>query len=252
MPVKIQNADYHMFKMRKVTSVILFVLCANWVLAQGKDDADDKKSAPDLPGIIMVDFGFNFYKEAPSELEINWFKSKSFGMYYMKSFRMGKKLTFDPAIGINFEKYGFSNNSSIGYQDNGDGPELSIIDLSGVDELKKSQLAMNYLDIPLQLRYYLKNNETQGATYVSVGAIASFLLESHTKVKFKDAGRDQTIKQRDDFEQNKLRYGLQGRFGFGSFNFFYKHYFSNIFNSNGPAGTPDITTNTIGISISGL
>ncbi|MEQ6121149.1 outer membrane beta-barrel protein [Reichenbachiella sp. MALMAid0571] len=238
--------------MKKYTLILLFVLFANIVIASGKDDDDDKKSVPDLPGVILIDFGFNFFQSAPSDLDINWFKSKSFGMYYMKSYKMGKKMSFDPAIGISFEKYGFSKERSIGYETTGTTTELSIIDLSGYDKVKKSQLAMNYIDIPLQLRYYLKSNDVKGSAYVSVGAIASLLIESHTKVKFKDDGRDQTTKHRDNFEMNKLRYGLQGRFGFGSVNFFYKYYFSNLFNSNGPVGATDITTNTIGISISGL
>lgn len=238
--------------MKKYSLLILLVLCVNLVIASVKDDGDEKKPTPDLPGVIMIDFGFNFLQSAPSNLETNWFKSKSFGAYYMKSFKMGKKMSFDPAIGISLEKYGFSKDRTIGYETNGTTTELTIMDLSGYDEVKKSQLAMNYLDIPLQLKYYLKNNELKGSAYVSVGAIASLLIESHTKVKFKDGGRDQTIKKRDDFEMNKLRYGLQGRFGFGSVNFFYKYYFSNLFNSNGPVGATDITTNTIGISISGL
>ncbi|MFY0651676.1 MAG: outer membrane beta-barrel protein [Cyclobacteriaceae bacterium] len=256
--------------MKRIKLIILLLFCTTIALGQGQKSDKDKKETPDLPGIILVDFGFNFQKDAPSEMDINWFKSKSFGIYYMRTFELGKKLTFNPAVGINFEKYGFSNDVTIGYptltlaqeaNPDADPPvfqapatygELSVIDLSNGRNVSKSQMAMNYLDIPLQLRYNFKGNDKKGGMYVAIGCMASLLLESHTKVKYKEAGRDQTIKRRDDFQQSTLRYGLQGRFGFGSFNFFYKQYFSNVFNGKGPAGTSDITTSTFGISVSGL
>ncbi|MDP4680196.1 MAG: PorT family protein [Cyclobacteriaceae bacterium] len=262
--------------MKKIILVLLLNYCYGLAIAQ--DEEKQKKTVPDLPGIILVDFGFNFFKDNLNNLEINWFKSKSFGVYYMKSFKLGKKMTFNPAIGINFEKYGFTKDVTIGYPletlgspaiqasaetidspavtavaavPNGYG-DLSILDISYLGQVNKSQLAMNYLDIPIQFRYFLKDNSTKGGTYVALGGIVSLLMESHTKVKFKDGGRDITEKTRDDYQQTKLRYGLQARFGFGSFNFFYKQYFSNLFKGTGPIGSTDITTSTIGFSISGL
>ena len=233
--------------MKKLLSLISLLICFQISLAQDKE-AD--ATVPDIPGVILMDFGFNFYQNSPAELNINWFKSKSFGLYYMRSFEVAKKITFNPAVGISFEKYGFSNHS-IGYP--GNTAQIQIIDLAATyDEVSKSQLAMNYLDIPIQFRYYFTGNSKEGGTYLALGGMASLLLESHTKVKFKDAGRDQTEKKRDDFRQNALRYGVQARFGFGDVNFFYKHYFSNIFKSNGPAGTANLTSQTIGISIQGL
>ena len=238
--------------MKKIILLLVFAFCSNFLIGQNVEKEEKKKSAPDLPGVILLDFGFNFFQKEPAEMNINWFKSKSFGLYYMRVFNLGKKISFNPAIGINFEKYGFSNDITIGYQDNGNGEELSIVDLGSFQEVSKSQLAMNYLDIPIQFRYFLKGNDVKGGTYFAIGGMLSLLVESHTKVKFTNNGRNQTQKARDDFNQSNLRYGVQGRFGFGSVNFFYKRYFSKLFNSEGPAGTADITTNTIGISISGL
>jgi hypothetical protein len=255
--------------MKKYTLILLLVLGTSIAMATGNEDDKKEKKTPDLPGIILVDFGFNFFKEAPSQMDINWFKSKSFGIYYMKTFRLGKKLTFNPAIGVNFEKYGFTKDVSIGYPITSLGQpavttgtqsdavpntygDLSILDLSYLQQIDKSQLAMSYIDIPVQFRYYFKGNDTKGTIYLAAGGMLSMLVESHTKLKYTDGGRSQTTKQRDDFNQNKFRYGVQGRFGIGSFNFFYKHYFSTVFNSEGPAGATDITTHTIGISVSGL
>ncbi|MFT7032725.1 MAG: hypothetical protein ACJA2S_001226 [Cyclobacteriaceae bacterium] len=263
-------------KMKKLILVLLLSYCFGSAIAQ--DEEKSKNSVPDLPGIILVDFGFNFFKDNPSNTDIGWFKSKSFGAYYMRTFKLGRKMTFNPAIGINLEKYGFSNDVSVGYKleslatpeipavldaNNNElsqaipaepniYSELSVLDLSHLTQVNKSQLAMNYLDIPIQFRYFLKDNSVKGGAYVALGGIVSLLLESHTKVKFNDGGRDITEKRRDDFQQTRLRYGLQGRFGFGSFNFFYKQYFSSLFKGTGPAGALDITTSTIGISISGL
>jgi hypothetical protein len=263
-------------KMKKLVLILLLTYCCELANAQGEEKS--KNAVPDLPGIILIDFGFNFLKDSPSNMDIGWFKSKSFGAYYMRTFKLGRKMTFNPAIGINFEKYGFSNDVTIGYPlesvgspaipaipatDDADAissvaavpnayGDLSVLDISYLGQVNKSQLAMNYLDIPIQFRYFLKDNSVKGGAYIALGGIVSLLWESHTKVKFKDGGRDITEKRRDDFQQTKLRYGMQARFGFGSFNFFYKQYFSSLFKGTGPAGAADITTSTIGISISGL
>lgn len=263
-------------KMKKLVLILLLTYCSELAIAQ--DEEKSKNAVPDLPGIILIDFGFNFLKDNPSNLDIGWFRSKSFGAYYMRTFKLGRKMTFNPAIGINFEKYGFSNDVTIGYPlesigapaipaipATGDADavnavaevpnsygDLSVLDISYLGQVNKSQLAMNYLDIPIQFRYFLKDNSVKGGAYIALGGIVSLLLESHTKVKFKEGGRDITEKRRDDFQQTKLRYGLQGRFGFGSFNFFYKHYFSSLFKGTGPVGATDMTTSTIGVSISGL
>lgn len=263
-------------KMKKLVLILLLTYCSELAIAQ--DEEKSKNAVPDLPGIILIDFGFNFFKDSPSNLDIGWFKSKSFGVYYMRTFKLGKKMTFNPAIGINFEKYGFSNDVTIGYPleslgspatpavpatDDADAiaalpavpnsyGDLSILDISYLNQVNKSQLAMNYLDIPIQFRYFLKDNSVKGGAFIALGGIVSLLWESHTKVKFKDGGRDITEKRRDDFQQTKLRYGMQARFGFGSFNLFYKQYFSSLFKGTGPVGATDITTSTIGFSISGL
>ena len=38
-----------------------------------------KKKTPDLPGQLMIDFGFNLVMNEPAEMPYNWFRSKSLG-----------------------------------------------------------------------------------------------------------------------------------------------------------------------------
>ena len=77
-------------------------------------------------------------------------------------------------------------------------------------------------------------------------------IETHTKLKFTEADVKKVDKRRGGFQQNNLRYGIQGRIGYKGINLFYKHSLVSIFGANGPVNTSDTAYSTIGISISGL
>lgn len=237
--------------------IVLVLLVIGYTLlsaeAFGQDSSERKPfSSPDLPGTLVFDFGFNGFIDAPDTMDLSWWGSKSASFYYMKTYKLGKKLTFNPAIGLSLEKYAFVKDITLGEVQNTQGE--TVIDVVEVkaDDVLKSKMAINYIDLPVELRFYPKGSDRKGSFFIAAGGSVSMLFESHNKVKFKENGVTKMTKNRGDFRQNNFRYGLQGRLGFGSVNFFYKQYFSNIFKSDGPTGTANTTSRTIGISFSGF
>jgi len=236
-------------------SILLSIVSISNIIAQ--DDEGKKKKSfvdePDLKGTVIFDFGFNSLVDVPRVMSTKVIQSRSAGLYYQRQFPMGKKMSFNPALGITMDKYSFDENVALDYVDNGTGSLVLDFDtLSAGIDLKKSALSTSYLEAPVEFRYYLKGNESNDGFYFAFGGFAGIRLESHTKVKFEEDGVKKLVKKRDDFQQKSLRYGLLGRIGIKGINFFYKQSLSSIFNDQGPTDTIDTSYRTIGISIKGL
>lgn len=237
-------------KLRLLAIVAATLISATHITAQ--DSKQRTLASPDFPGVLVVDFGFNGFTTAPDTMDLSWWKSKSVSFYYMRSFPIGKKLTFNPAIGLSLEKYAFVEDITLGETQNSNGETVMDVVAIEADEVLKSKMAINYFDAPIEFRFYPKGSDRKGSFFIAAGGSLGILFESHTKVKFKENGVTKQIKLRDDFRQSNIRYGVHGRIGFGGVNFFYKEYFSKIFKPDGPDGTQNTSARTIGISISGF
>ena len=200
---------------------------------------------PDLPGTLTVDFGFNFLQNAPDNLNLRFWKSKGVGLYYLYDMPIGEsKFSFHPGLGVGFESYAFSNNVTIGYTPGAD--SASIVDLDGAiyETVDKSKLVTHYVDVPLEFRFYTKENYR--GFMVGVGAKVGYLFSSYTKIKYETEGETRTSKLRQDFNLNRLRYGVSARLGFRGFNLHGQYMLSNLFKS---AGGPEVNNYKVGLSI---
>ncbi|MEP2026486.1 MAG: outer membrane beta-barrel protein [Reichenbachiella sp.] len=238
---------------------IIFALFAGLLLATGhfakaQLTEEIKKKTPELPGQIMIDFGFNLSKDNPSNMDYNWWRSKSVGLYFVKSFEFSKKLELRPGIGVSLEKFGHVDNMEVfAYGEDATGADtLGFSTVLGGD-LKKNQLAVNYIEAPVEVRFNLNGNEKKDGMFLAIGGSAAYRFESHTKIKYEDEfGNKMKAKTKNDFGLNKIRLGAYARLGYRSFSVFYKTYFTDVFSSSGPTGTADMTYSTIGISLTGL
>lgn len=231
---------------------ILVLTLSQETLAQLTEEV--KKKTPELPGQIMVDFGFNSTSNNPSNLPYHWWRSKSLGIYFVKSFEFSKKFEFRPGIGVSLEKFGHNKNMEVFTYgaDNIGGDTLGFSTVLG-SGLKKNQLAVNYFELPVEVRFNLNGNEKKDGIFIAIGGSAAYRFESHTKIKYTDEfDNKMKDKRKNDFGLNQLRLGAYGRLGFRSFSFFYKTYFTNMFGSSGPIGTEDMLYSTIGVSLTGL
>ena len=200
---------------------------------------------PDLPGTLTMDFGFNFLNGAPDNMELNFWKSKGVGFYYLYDMPIGESnFSFHPGLGVAFESYAFSQNVTVDYPPGADSASIVSLDDEIYETVDKSKLVTHYVDIPLELRFYTKEN--QRGFMVAVGAKVGYLFSSYTKVAYENEGEERTSKLRQDYNLNRLRYGASARLGFRGFNLHGQYMFSDLFKSD---GGPEVNNFKVGLSV---
>lgn len=222
------------------------------VLAVAQGSTDSRYAQPELPGSLMIDIGMNVMQDAPDLMDINVFNSRSVGIYYSQTFKISNRLTFVPAIGITAEKWRFDNRSNFQLDDEG----LVVFDtLTNRGGLRTNKLAINYLDLPFELRFYPWKTVGGEGLFVGVGGIVGARIESHTKIKYDAADQSRRAeKLRDTFGLERFRFGVQGRIGLNGIHVFMKYYLSDLFESSEavPGGMATPSQLTFGINISGF
>ena len=181
---------------------------------------------PDLPGHLLVDVGLNTWANLPTGAELNTWQSKTVNLTYFYDFPIGDGgFTFTPGIGLGLEKYTFDNRTTLTTSLNGTVRTVAITPVAtlypNTPTLNKSKLGLNYLDIPLEFRFYASGNDYRRGFRAAIGAKVGILYSSFTKVKLEDSqGDNRVVRDRQDLGFNRFRYGIQARAGFGGFSFF--------------------------------
>lgn len=230
--------------MRRIFGIVLLLFIITPAIAQ-----ENKPKQPDLPGELMIDYGFNFWTEEPDRLPSHFWGSNSVGLYYNLRVRFNDYISFHPGWGFTFEKYSFDDVHTWQKDANG---VVFLDSLNGVD-VTKNKLVTNYMEIPVEFRIHPLGTVAGEGWFIGLGAIAGIRMGApHTKVKY-NVG-DNSVKQKvyDDFNVNRFRYGVQARFGFKTFHLYYKTYLNNLFTSAPDASGVNPQTFTIGATFSGF
>ena len=216
-----------------------------------------KAQRPDLPGALIIDIGLNKLSDAPDNILTNTFQSKTVNITYFYDLPFGdSKFTFTPGIGLGLEKFSIKNNYSLESSINNGALEVDAVllsdNLTNVFEYHRSKFAANYLDIPLEFRYYSRKNQYSRGFRAAIGGKVGVLYSSFTKYKYEDTlGDKHMVKNRADYGLNKFRYGVQARVGFGGFSLFGYYELSDKFDTPPPGG--EKTSNmTFGIALTGF
>ncbi len=228
--------------MRKVFLLVLGILVAAQTIAQDE-------GRPDLPGDLVVNFGFNSLSSA-GDLKTNLIGSNSWGIYYTKRIGAGDFLSIYPGVGFGLEKFGFEEDVTLGFDSEGN---VMFDSISSLGSIKKTKLAVNYLEVPLEFRIYPFRSKDGSGFFIGLGGSLGVRFESHTKVKYEDTAEDNFLtKERNDFNLNPIRAGVIGRIGSKGINAFYRMYFTELFDPG--LGPNDIkaTPFTVGIAINGF
>lgn len=208
---------------------------------------------PDIPGTFLVDFGLNQALNQPATgFKRGFWGSRTFNMAYYLPIRIGEsKFTFNPGVGLAMERFKWANFYLL--KDTTKLSELyDLVPNQTYTGLKKSQLIMNYVQIPLEFRFDANPADPSRTFWASVGGQVGFLVSSQTKIKYKDEGIMNKLKDRDRWGLNTVRYSAIVRFGVGGFGWFVNYNLTPLFqNGKGPRGT-DMSVLTAGITINGL
>ena len=213
---------------------------------------------PDLPGSLVVDYGLNSFRNAPTDVKLNSFKSKTVNVVYYYDFPIGDRgFTFTPGFGLGLERFSFEDNKMLTSTVNSANERsIAVSDVATVypqaNTLNESKLGLNYFDIPLELRFYSKKDNMSRGFRAAIGAKVGILYSSFTKVKLEDNAADsRMIKDRQDLGFQRFRYGVQARVGFGGISLFGYYELSDKFDI-APAGGLDAQGVAFGISLTGF
>jgi hypothetical protein len=234
--------------MKKILTLAILAFALN---AQAQDtDSESPKTPvggrPNIPNDLTVEFGWTQLTNRPADLAINFIGSRSFNVYYQKPFHLfGETSGFvlSPGIGISTNKFSFKDDENL-FRSSTLGAESSVLkdvkSVYGTDiELKTNNLAVNYLEIPVDLQYNVNKKDYSKSFRVSLGARVGMLYQSHSKVSYDSPKTGAVkIKQTENYGLEKIRYGLHLKAGSPGFNVWATYYLSPMWQADrGPFKT---------------
>jgi hypothetical protein len=211
---------------------------------------------PDIPGIFTFEFGFNRDLDGPDKFSPGFIGSRTANIYYQYEFRLFKSpISIVPGFGLSLERHKMKNNYTLDYENNTSDQVILVAPAaSPYPNIKKSMIITNYLDLPVELRYTLKPDDPTRSFKIAVGGRIGYLFDASSKIKYSENSEVKKIKDKQDFNLNKVRYGLSGKIGFGNFMFFGYYNLTPLFEKGKGLITDDasndFSTITVGISLS--
>ncbi|HMQ01347.1 MAG TPA: outer membrane beta-barrel protein, partial [Cyclobacteriaceae bacterium] len=121
-----------------------------------------------------------------------------------------------------------------------------------IGAVKKSMVITNYVDLPLEIRFYTNPNDVYRSFHVTLGAYVGVLFDSGTKIKHAQSGENKILKDKQSFDLNPLRYGAGIRIGVGGFNIYGRYNLSPLFRPGFGPGGEDFNALTLGFSVIGF
>ncbi len=246
--------------MKHVFFVVIIMGLSNTIFAQDSADSTRQSTSyrytpsPDFPGALVVEYGINYFDNNSAIMDIDSWKSATLNLYYMYAFRIGEesRLSFNIGAGIGNEKYSFKGPVTFA-----DSLSITIVDslsnmpfFNNAGNFKKSQMVINYIDIPMEFRIHSRKNDHKRAFYLAVGGKIGFRFASKTKIVYSEFGETKKFKNLYHFNVNAIRYGATARIGYGPINFWGYLGLNNFFTGNKTAGINNPTMFSFGLSLS--
>lgn len=235
--------------MKRICGIALIFVFGFQVSAQ----ESARPTQPNLPGDLMLDFGFSYWSKKLDQLPLKVLGSQSVGIYYTQRMRISDHLSFYPAVGVTFDKYSFDSNLT--WRNNQGVVSLDTIAASddAAAVIDKNKLVVSYFEIPLEIRIHPSGTVKGEGWFIGIGAVAGLRFAAHTKVRYPVDGEKYKEKEFSDFGLERYRYGAQVRFGFKNIHLYYKTYFSDLFsNTSQFSDGKSPRASVIGINISGF
>jgi hypothetical protein len=248
--------------MKKILLPGLFCLLAlSHAVGQSAETKTNTVSRPDIPGSFKIDFGFNVALNKPAETEFKtaFFPTNALNLYYQYPIRFGKsKFSFNPGVGVSFERFKFTNGVTINRTPSGGRYEFVSASTRFTNSaIQKTVLSARYIDMPLEFRFDTKPEDVAHSFNFALGGRIGYLVDSMMKVKYETDSDKVTNKDKQNLGLTKFRYGVYTRLGIGPVNVFLVYNITPTFQAGiGPETTPpknsEMNTFTTGISINGF
>lgn len=230
--------------MKKLT-LISFVVLLTFQLQAQQGERTPMGGRPNIKGDLFLDFGFNLLNNRPEDLNTRFIASRVVNIYYQTQIPLGTNsgFTFNPGLGFGLEKLAFQDNQTL-IPDPDKGPNSSqlvpITDVYGEDiRVTTNTMAINYFDIPIEIRYHANKDDYNSGFRVAVGGKFGLLYNAHTKIEVANSdGLEQKVKNSQEYGLSPIRYGVYTRLGFPGFNLWGYYGLNGLFEGEqGPFGT---------------
>jgi len=225
-------------RLKRHISFILIIGCALSVVAQQKDKQEPKDTyVIRKSDRLFVELMLNNWLEVPDGIEVRTY-SLGFDASFLWDIRFGTS-NFSFAPGIGFSSHNVHHNGQFSKIDSAGARFTDLQPFPSSYSYKKNKLSMNYIELPLELRF-----RTNGYTpfRLTAGIKIGVLVDAHTKTKDDDG----THKFKPLPNTLPYRYGVFGRIGYSWFSIVAFYSLTNVFeDGNGVELTPV----SVGISI---
>ena len=231
--------NLHMLR-KAIFTILCFVSLA--ATAQTVTDAAYSKPSRDY---FMFQFAYDGWMGAPDSVNIGGL-SRSVNVYLCYDFPIkSSNFSFAAGVGVASSNLFFKDQKVIVNDTN-----TQIQFLSDNDELKRFKLSLNYIEAPLELRYFSNKLNRNKGFKMAIGMKVGALVNAHTKSvrDFNSKPIREKVSTRRFIET--YRVGGTVRAGYGNFSIYGQYGLNRLFRvGNGPQ---EIVPFSIGICISGL
>lgn len=223
---------------------IFTILCFISLAATAQTETDAAYSKPSRD-YFMFQLGYDGWAGAPDSVNIGGL-SRSVNAYLCYDFPI-KASNFSFAAGVGFASSNISfNNQKVVIDDT----LTQIQFLDDNDEYKRFKLSLNYIEAPLELRYFSNKLNRNKGFKMAIGMKVGALVNAHTK-SVRDYN-SKPIREKVSTRRFIETYRVAGtlRAGYGNFSIYGQYGLNNLFRiANGPEG---VVPFSVGICISGL
>ena len=226
---------------------LFFVLVLAFPVLAQDSIAVKKQEQPDFGAIdslyredqFYIGFTYNILQNLPEDVEQNKFSSGySFG--FLRDMPINKARTWAIAAGVGFSISNLNHNIYITDYDN----DYQYSTIPSDTPYDRSKLILNYVDVPIELRWRTSTPKTHKFWRVYTGVKLSYLVFS--KYKFRDGDTKFSVNNNSDID--KLQYGMYLATGFNTWNLNIYYGFNPIFKSAEANGESiDMRTLNIGL-----
>jgi hypothetical protein len=242
--------------MRKIVFAVIAICLVSTAFAQ-KDSSirkmlpTSKKEAPSNDH-FFIQVGHLSWVGKPDSIHTKGIP-RSLNIYLMLNFPFKTDPHWSVALGpgiasdnMNFDKM------TVGIADGTS--SVRFHNVADTSHFKRYKLSVNFLEVPVELRYRFNPNDDRHSVKIALGAKVGTLINAHTKGKIlQNSGgqtlNDYTLKQSSKAYFSKQRLSFMGRIGVGSFSLFASYSVTPVFKEG--LG-PDVRPLTIGLTIAGL
>lgn len=241
--------------MRKSLFLGALTLLSLSLLAQDPAEKKPAKKKIDLSNRpndhFVIQLGWAGWSGAPDSINTGGL-SKTINAYFMLDlpFKTNPKLSIGIGAGIGSDHILFQK-TNVGIKDAT--PTMRFTNAADTNHFKKTKLATNYLEAPLELRYSADPETGKGLKF-AVGIKAGTLINAHTRNSILQNRSGNTIneyvmKENSKRFFNRSRIAFTGRVGLGHFALFASYQVTPLLRDGlGPQVRPI----SIGLSLSGL